>query len=359
MYRRKNKSPTSHHTHLILEMTSLLSTNSSAPSSPSSLHHMDEVLTGLRDIMETSNPPGNMLPVILSILVKQAKEIEKRDQSILIMQSKLDSQQAIMEQVLSEQRQLISAVASFSKRNAQHASAALSPPVILETPEPKTPAANAERSPSAFSVPELPSSQKTPTPACLPSSRNSIPVAHADLRAATANDQWKAPQHYMNTQRGGQLRRQGAFYRTPDWSTMTAISSAVPESGAPPPSSPASLQTQEEVTSTVGKSRADVRMPVEVEQETDAAVDAVKATVSNKGGRASDASSPNSCKRCRDPDEQEARKAAHRMNISSIVHTAPDAPSKRRRIFRDIVESDAVSEVKHPVHRNSCRKRHV
>ncbi|KAG2743271.1 hypothetical protein P692DRAFT_20821645 [Suillus brevipes Sb2] len=341
---------------------------------------MDEVLTGLRDIMGTSSPLGNKLPVILSILVKQAKEIEKRDQSIIIIQSKLDSQQAIMEQILSEQRQLISAVASLSKRNAQHASAALSPPVILETPEPKTPAAKAERSPSAFSVPELPSSQKTPTPACLPSHRNSIPVAHADLRAATADDQWNAPQHYMNTQRGGQLRRQGAFYRDPDWGTMTAISSAVPDSGAPPPSSPASLQTKEEVTSTAGKSRsgapspsspaslqtkegvtstagksrADVRAPVEVEQETDAAVDAVKAAVSNKGDRASDDSSPNTCKRCRDPDEQEARKAANRMNISSIVHTAPDAPSKRRRIFRDIVESDA-----HPLRRSARLKRHV
>lgn len=230
-----------------------------------------------------------------------------------------------MEQILSEQRQLISAVASFSKSNAQHASVALSPPVILETPEPKTPAANPERSPSTFSVPELPSSQTTPTPACLPSYRNSIPVAHADLRAATADDRWKAPQHYMKTQRGGQLRRQGAFYRTPDWSTMTAISSAVPDSGAPPPSSPESLQTQEEVISTAGKSRADVRAPVEVEQETDAAVDVVKAAISIKGDRVFDASSRSSCKRCRDPDEQEARKAAKRMNISSIVRCSPEA----------------------------------
>jgi hypothetical protein len=51
---------------------------------------MDEVLTGLRDIMGTSSPLGNKLPVILSILVKQAKEIEKRDQSIIIIQSKLE-----------------------------------------------------------------------------------------------------------------------------------------------------------------------------------------------------------------------------------------------------------------------------
>jgi hypothetical protein len=139
---------------------------------------------------------------------------------------------------------------------------------------------------------------------------------------------------------------------------MTAISSAVPNSGAPPPSSPASLQTQEEVTSTAGKSRADVRAPVKVEQETDeAAVDAVKAAVSTKGDRVFDASSRhgNSCKRCRDPDEQEACKAANRMNISSIVHTAPDAPSKRRRVSRDIVESDAVSEVMCPVRRSPCR----
>jgi hypothetical protein len=73
----------------IIEMTSL-STDSSAPSSPLSLHHMDEVLTRLRDIMETSNPLGNKLPVILSILVKQAKEIEKKKELIIIMQSTLE-----------------------------------------------------------------------------------------------------------------------------------------------------------------------------------------------------------------------------------------------------------------------------
>ncbi|KAG1742982.1 hypothetical protein EDD22DRAFT_300060 [Suillus occidentalis] len=161
-----------------------------------------------------------------------------------------------------------------------------------------------------------------------------VEVEHG-LKAAAADNRWKAPQHYMNIQQGGQLRRQGAFYGTPDWGTMTVISSAVPY--APPPS-PASPHTQEEVTSTAGKSRADVRALVEVEQETDAAVDSLKAAVSNKGDMASDASSSNSCKRCRDPDEQEARKAANRMNISSIVHTAPDAPSKRRRVSRDIVK---------------------
>jgi hypothetical protein len=50
---------------------------------------MDELLTRLWDIMETFNPLGNKLPVILSILVKQAKEIEKKKESIIIMQSKL------------------------------------------------------------------------------------------------------------------------------------------------------------------------------------------------------------------------------------------------------------------------------
>jgi hypothetical protein len=356
----------------------------------------------------------------------------------------------------------------------------------LETPEPVTPAVNPERSPSAFSVPKLPSTQSTPTPACLPSSyRSSIPVAYANLRAATADNRWKAPQHYINTQRGGQLRRQGAFYGTPDWSTMTEISSAVPDSGAPLPSPPASppieevistvgnsrggqlrrqgafyvtpdcstmtaissavpdsgaplpsppasppieevistvgnsrggqLRRQgafygtpdcstmtaissavpdsgaplpsppaspliEEVISTVGNSRADVHTPVKVTQETDAAADAVEATISNKGDKVSDASSRNSCKRCRDPDEQEARKTANRMNISSIVHTAPDEsspsglfsfctgpspargdssnrddPPKRRRTSRDIVESDVVSDAKRPVRRSSRR----
>lgn len=367
----------------IMEMTSHLSTDSSAPSLLSSSHRMNELLTGLQRIIETSNPQGEKLLFILSILVMQTKQIKKRDQAIIVLRSQLDSQQAIMEQIRSEQQLLKSAVTSFFESNAQRASAALPPPVILETPEPKTPAANPERPPSAPSVPELPSSQTTPTPASLPSYRNSIPVAHADLRAATADNRWKTPQHYMKTQRGGQLRRQGAFYGTPDWSTMTAISSAVPGSGARPPSPPASPQTQEVVVtseSTAGKSRADVRAPVEVEQETDAAVDAVKAAVSSKGDRASDASSRNSCKRCRDPDEQEARKAANRMNISSIVHTAPDKsspsgllpfctgpspargdvsnrddPSKRRRVSRDIVESDAVSDVKRPVRRSPRR----
>ncbi|KIK40816.1 hypothetical protein CY34DRAFT_13454 [Suillus luteus UH-Slu-Lm8-n1] len=468
-------------------MTSLLSTDNSAPSSSSSPCDVDEVLTGLRHIKETSDSQDKRL---LSNLVMQAEEVKQRDQSIISMQSKLDSQQAIMEQIRSEQQQLMSAVASFSESNAQNVSAELFPPVILETPEPKTPAANPERSPSVFSVPKLLPLQKTPTPTFFPSYRNSIPVAHANLRVATADNRWKAPQHYMETQQGSQLRRQGAFYGTPDWGTMTVISSAVPDA---PPSSPASPQTQDEVTSTAGKSRADVRMLVEVkhdlraaaadnqwkapqhymetqqggqlrrqgafygtpdwgtmtvissavpyappsppaspqtqdevastagksradvrmlvevehdlraaaadnrwkapqhymetqqggqlrrqgafygtpdwgtmtvissavpdappssdvralmevEQEADAAVDGVKA-----------ASSRNSCKRCRDPDEQDARKAANRMNISTIIHTAPDAPSKRRRVSRDIVESDAVSDVKRPVRRSPRR----
>ncbi|KAG1886788.1 hypothetical protein F4604DRAFT_1951374 [Suillus subluteus] len=300
------------------------------------------------------------------------------------MQSKLDAQQAIMEEIRSEQRQLISAVASFMESNAQDASAVLTPPVILGTPEPVTPAVNPERSPSAISVPELPSSQATPTPAFHPSSyHNSIPVAHASLRTATADDRWRAPKRYIKTQRGGQLRRQGAFYGTPDWSTMTAISGGVPDCGVPPPSPPAGPQIQEEVISTAGNSHADVHTLVEVTQEIDAAADAVKAAVRNEGNRASDASSMgrNSCKRCRDPDEQEARKTANRMNISSIVHTTPDGsspsisfsfcstgpgpdrsggsdcdgPPKRRRVSQDVIDFDAVSDTKRPIRRSSRR----
>ncbi|KAG1778771.1 hypothetical protein EV702DRAFT_1091844 [Suillus placidus] len=365
-------------------MSSLSSTDSSAPTLSSLSPNMDEVLTGVRYIMDNSVAQDAKLLDIISLLATQAEQIKERDQSIVIMQSKLDSQQAIMEEIRSEQRQLISAVASFMESNAQHtqdASAVLSPPVILETPEPATPAANPERSPSAISVPELPSFQATPTPNFHPSLyRNSIPVAHAKLRAATADNRWRAPKHYIKTQQGGQLRRQGAFYGTPDWSTMTAISGGVPDSGAPP-SPPASPQIQEEVISTAGNSRADVHTPVEVTQETDAAADAVKVAVSNEGDRASFTSSRNSCKRCRDPDEQEARrKTANRMDISSIVHTAPDGsspsllfsfcstgpdpargsgsdcdgPPKRRRVSQGIIDSDAVS-TKHPIRRSSRR----
>lgn len=367
------------HSHLILEMTSLLSTNSPAPSLSSSSPGMDEVLTGVRYIMEISvAAQDTKLLDIISILTTQAEKIEERDQSIIIMQSKLDSQQAIMEEIRSEQRQLMSAVASFLENNAQHASAVLPPPVISRTPEPMTPAGNPERSPIAISVPELPSSQATPTPAFHPSSyRNSIPVARASLRTATIDDRWRAPKCYVKTQRGGQLRRHGAFYGTPDWSTMTAISGGVPDSGAPPPSPPTSPQIQE-VISTAGNSRADsdVHIPVEVTQEIDVASDAVKAAVSNEGDRVSDASSLNSCKRCRDPDEQEARKAANRMDISSIVHTTPDGsspsissfcstgpgggsdrdgPPKRRRVSQDIVDSVAVSDTKRLIRRSSRR----
>lgn len=344
---------------------------------------MDEVLTGVRYIMEISVAQDAKLLDIISTLATQAEQIKERDQSIVIMQSKLDSQQAIMEEIRSEQRQLISAVASLLESNAQHtqdASAVLFPPVILETPEPVTPAANPERSPSAISVPQLPSFQATPTPIFHPSSyRNSIPVAHSKLRTAAADNRWRAPKHYIKTQQGGQLRRQGAFYGTPDWSTMTAISGGIPDSGAPP-SPPASPQI-EEVISTVGNSRADVHTSVEVTQETDAAVDAVKAAVSNESDRASFASSRDSCKRCRDPDEQEARKTANRMDISSIVHTAPDGsspsvlfsfcstgpdpargsgsdsdgPPKRRRVSQGIIDSDAVPDTKHPIRRSPRR----
>ncbi|KAG1819061.1 uncharacterized protein BJ212DRAFT_70774 [Suillus subaureus] len=364
-------------------MASLLSTDSSAPSLSSLSPDMDEVLTGVRYIMEISvAAQDTKLLDIISILTTQAEKIKERDQSIIIMQSKLDLQQTIMEEIRSEQRQLMSAVASCLESNAQHAqhaSATLSPPIMLEMPEPVTPARNPERLPITISVPELPSSQATPTPAFHPSLyRNSIPVAHANLRTATTDDRWRAPKRYIKTQRGGQLRRQGAFYGTPDWSTMSELSGGVSDSGAPPSSPPASRQVQEEAISAAGNSRADVHTLVEVTQEINTAADTVKATVSNEGDRAS---SRNSCKRCRDPDEQEARRTANRMDISSIVHTTPDGsspsvsfsfcstgpspargggsdrdgPPKRRRVSQDIVDSDLVSDTKRLIRRSPRR----
>ncbi|KAG2159552.1 uncharacterized protein EDB93DRAFT_1116235 [Suillus bovinus] len=450
---------------------------------------------------------------IASILTAQADKIRQRDQSIIMMQSKLDSQQAVIEEIRSEQQQLISSVASFMESNEQRAqkqkdtSAALSSPIVLETPEPATPDANPGVSPCTFSVPKLPSSPTTPTPAFHPSSyRKSTPAAYANLRTATADDGWRVPEHYIKAQRGGRLRRQGAFYGIPDWTTMSAISASygVHDSGAPP-SPPASSQIQEEAenchadvrtpvevmleidaavdavkaalsnesdrapgtssrdsckrfrdldehearktanrthpylrTATVDdrwripkhyikaqrggrlqrqgafygtpdwitmsaisashgvhdsgalppsppanpqvkeeaeNSRVDVHTPMKVTQEIDAAADAVKAAVSNEGDRASSTSSRNSCKRCRDPDEQEARTTANRMDISSIVHTTPDRSSssvlsslcstghgaggsnrdgspKRRRVAREIVDSDAVSDTKRPIRRS-------
>jgi hypothetical protein len=344
---------------------------------------MDEVLAGVRYIMEISVAAQDAKILdIISILTTQAEKIKERDQSIVDMQSKLDSQQIILEEIRLEQQQLISAVASILENNAQQASAVLSPPVILKMPEPVTPAANPERSPSAFSVPDLPSSQATPTRAFHPSSYcDSILVSHADSRAPTADDRWEAPKHYVKTQRGGRLRRQGAFYGTPDWSTMAAISGGVSDSGVPPSPS-AGPQNQEEVISTAGDSRTDVHTPVEVTQEISVVAHAMRAAVSNKGDRASDASFRTSCKRCRDPVEQEARKTANRMNVSSIVHTTPDGsspsvsfsfsstgpdsvqsggsdsdgPPKRRRVSQDIVDSDAVSDMKRTIRRSPRRR---
>ncbi|KAG1732123.1 hypothetical protein EDB19DRAFT_1297171 [Suillus lakei] len=355
-------------------MTSLSSTDSSAPSLSSLSPDMAEVLAGVRYIMEISVAQDTKLLDIVSILATQAEKIKERDQSIMIMQSKLDSQQAIIEEIRSEQRQLTSAITSLLESNAQRAqdvSAVLTPPVIRETPEPTTPAANPERSPSAISVPELPTSQATPTPAFHPSSY-SLPGAHVDLGTATADDPWRAPKHYIKTQRGGQLRRQGAFYGTPNWSAMTAVSGGVADSSASPPSPPASPKIQEDVIPTAGNSRA-------AAQETDAAAEAMKAAASDEGDRASDASSRRSRKRCRDPDDQEARKVPNPMDLSRIIHTAPDGPSplfsfcytgpspargggfnrdgppKRRRVSQDAVESDAVSDSKCPPRRSSRR----
>lgn len=351
-----------------------LSTDSSTPSLSSSSLDADEVLTAVRYITEAQD--AKFLNII-STLAAQAEKAKERDQSIIAVQSKLDSQQDIMEDIRSEQQQLISAVTSLLKRNTQYASP--SPSVIFGTPEPVTPASNLERSLSTFSVPKLPSYQATPTPAFHPSShRSTTPVAHANLRTAIADDRWKAPKCYIKAQRGSQLRRQGAFYDTPNWSTMTAISDSVPNSGTPLPSPPVTPEIQE-VSSAAGDSRADVHTPVEVNEELDAAADAMKTR--NEGDRASVTSPRSSCKRCRDPDEQEARKTANRMDISSIVHTAlkgsspsisfsfcstgsgsvrgggsdRDGPPKRRRVSRDIVDSDAVSDTKRLIRRSSRR----
>ncbi|KAG1803920.1 uncharacterized protein HD556DRAFT_1437650 [Suillus plorans] len=339
-------------------MTPFLSTDTSSPSLSSLSPEMDGVLTGVRDIMEISVAQDAKLLDILLMMSAQGEKTEERDQSITMMQSKLVTQQAIIEEIRSEQRQLVSSLAPLLESHAQDAedtSAVLSSPIILETPEPVTPAANPERSPSVFSVPGLPSYQTTPTRAFHPSSyRSSTPIAHTNLKTSTDDDQWKAP---IRTQRGSRLRRHGAFYGTPN------------------PSPPASPQIQEEDISTARNSPADVHTPMEVTQETDTAAGAVKAAASNEGDRAF---SRKFCKRCRDSDEQEACGTANRMDISSIVHTASDGsspsvsfsfcsaghspargggstrdgPSKRRRVSQDIVDSDAVSDTRRPIRRS-------
>ncbi|KAG1848792.1 hypothetical protein C8R48DRAFT_677175 [Suillus tomentosus] len=292
---------------------------------------MEGVLTGVRDIMELSVAQDAKLLDILLMMSAQGEKTEERDESITMMQSKLDAQQAIIEDIRSEQQQLISSLASFLESHEQDAEdtpAVPSSPIILETQEPVTPAANRKRSPSVFSMPGLPSYQTTPTRAFHPSSYRTSP-----------------------------LRRHGAFY------------------GTPIPSPPASPQIQEEDISTARNSPASVHTPMEVTQETDTAADAVKAAASNEGDRAS---SRKSSKRFRDSDEQDARMTANRMDISSIVHTAPDGsspsvsfsfcstghgpargggssrdgPSKRRRVSQDIVDSDAVSDTKRPMRKS-------
>lgn len=337
-------------------MSSFLSTDLSAPSLSSLSTDMDGVLTGVRDITEISVAQDAKLLDILLMMSAQGEKTEERDQSITMMQSKLDAQRAIIEEIRSEQRQLVSSLASLLESHAQDAedtSAIPSSPIILETPEPMTPAANPERSPSVFSMPGLPPYQTTPTRAFHPSSYiSSTPIAHANLRTSTDDDQRKAP-----IRMGSRLRRHGAFYGTPN------------------PSPPASPQIQEEDISTARNSPADVHTPMEVAQETDIAADAVKAAVRNEADRAF---SRKFCKRYRDSDEQEARGTANRMDISSIVHTAPDGsspsvsfsfcstghgpargdgsprdgPSKRRRVSQDIVDSDAVSDTKRPIRRS-------
>ncbi|KAG1740491.1 uncharacterized protein EDB91DRAFT_1248375 [Suillus paluster] len=355
-------------------MTSLVSTDSPAPLSSLS-PDMAQVLTGVRYIMEMNITQDTKLLDIIAILGAQASQLRERDQSIMIMQSKLDSQQAIMEEIRSEQRQLTAAVACFLHRG-QDVSVTLSPPASRETPEPVTPTATPETFPSAISVPELLASQPTPTDA----RSDIIAAADTNLRTITVDDPWRAPEHYVKTQRGGELRRQGAFYGTPDWNSMTVAAGGVPDSGMPPFSPPASPKVQEEIIPAAGNTRADVRKTREAGQETEAAVIVLKAALSDDEESASNSSLRSSCKRCRDPKEQEARRTSNPMDIYRIVHDASHGsspsslfspsfpgpsptqddpsrggPAKRRRLSQDIVESDAVFNTKRPTRRSPRR----
>ncbi|OJA16582.1 hypothetical protein AZE42_03850 [Rhizopogon vesiculosus] len=347
-------------------MTSLVATDSSAILS-SMPHDMIQVLTGVRHIMETSLAQDNKLLDIISILATQAEQIKERDHSIMIMQSKIDSQQAIIEEIRSEQRLLTAAVASFSQSHAQDArdaSVTLSPPDIRETPEPVSNAATPEKSPL---TPKLVSNA--------PSDTTTDGVAH--VKATTTDDTWLIPECYAKTQRGGELRRHGAFYDTPDWHAMTVAAGDEPDSGVLPLSPPENSITHEEITRALENARTDVNRKLEARRKKDAAVIPSKAAASDDGDRASDTSPRSSAKRCREPDEQGVKRSPNPMDISSIIHDAPDGGSpsllpdsssssghchvqddgsKRRRLSTDIVESTVIPEKKRPTRKSPRRE---
>ncbi|OAX40410.1 hypothetical protein K503DRAFT_864666 [Rhizopogon vinicolor AM-OR11-026] len=348
-------------------MTSLVSTDSFAILS-SMPHDMIQVLTGVRHIMETSLAQDSKLLDIISILATQAEQIKERDHSIMIMQSKIDSQQAIIEEIRSEQRLLTAAVASFSQSHAQDArdaSATLSPPDIRETPEPVSHAATPEKSQS---TPKLVTNA--------PSDTTTDGVVHVKTTTAT-DDTWRIPECYAKTQRGGELRRQGAFYDTPDWHAMTVAAGDEPDSGVLPLSPPENSITHEEIIHTLESARADVNRKLEARQKKDTAAIPSMAAASDDGDRASDTSPRSSAKRCREPDEQEVKRSPNPMDISSIIHDAPDGGSppflpdsssssghchvqddgsKRRRLSTDIVESTVIPEKKRPTRKSPRRE---
>lgn len=71
-------------------MTPFLSTDTSSPSLSSLSPDMEGVLTGVRDIMELSVAQDAKLLDILLMMSAQGEKTEERDQSITMMQSKLE-----------------------------------------------------------------------------------------------------------------------------------------------------------------------------------------------------------------------------------------------------------------------------
>jgi hypothetical protein len=301
----------------------------------------------------------------------------------------LSSQQAIIEEIRLEQRVLTAAVASFSQSQTQDPrddSVTLSPPNIRETLQSVTYATTPERSGTSSTtlVPKRPASRWPPKHvSSAPSNTHSVAQASS---STTTGDTWKIPECYAKTQRGGGLRRHGAFYDTPDWHAMTVAAGGVPDSGAPALSPPVKHRTQGEIITALRNARAEVNRKLEARQKkTGAAASSEKAAMRDDGDAApdsaSDASPRSSSKRSREPDEQEAKKTSNPMDISSIVHDAPDGdspltlspsssghypvpddapngdgPTKRRRLSTGVVESPPVPERIRPTRRSSRRE---
>ena len=200
------------------------------------------------------------------------------------------------------------------------------------------------------------------------------PIARANLKnSTTPDDTWVMPDCYAKTQRGGVLRRQGAFYATPDWDSMTTASGGVPDSGAPP--SPPAIQ--EDMFFTLKKVRADVHKKLEAKEKMNAVTTPTKDEASDHEDAFSDTSPSSSPKRRREPDEPE--KTPNPMDIPSIAHdalsSAPllspsssgpylipddgsncDGPAKRRRLSEDLGESPTAPEKKRPTRRSPRRE---